>query len=353
MLHLARLQTDQDERLRGHLAQVLPILPRAPGMQDPSGDDGDDYCRIRIGGRTLTVPRSIVFDVPCPTPEKMHVVHGCPPEQILERSLNGIPGLRGVDLVVSRILSFVKCYPVRPADVRALACSSSMGGPRSHESNTLKKDDSCWWVSAPNSCPMGRGSEWITYDLTCPERPNMVVRVARVGLTIPPLPYGPLSVRRFHLEAACMPEGPWVRATCTMTTLDTADMQYWELRPPIETRFVRIVCTLNADAATIEAMREEIGMPPVERTACTCSADEAPGDANSSSDASNVGGDGGGRSPEDARCGKGEGGARDHDVEKRQHCKRPCTEGRADGRPPRSQLPEPSSSIGFFEIEFA
>mmetsp|Transcript_300 Transcript_300/g.331 ORF Transcript_300/g.331 Transcript_300/m.331 type:complete len:94 (+) Transcript_300:3-284(+) len=80
-------------------------------------------------------------------------------------------------------------------------------------------------------------------------------------LVIPPLPQGPLSVRKFHLEVSdtsAEMEGPWTVATEELTTLDSQDVQEWSIDPPIESRFVRIVCRENA-AAVFQPVHTCIG----------------------------------------------------------------------------------------------
>lgn len=67
-----------------------------------------------------------------------------------------------------------------------------------------------WWISRPGSCPGGLGAEWLEFSF-----PGLR-RVSCVGLMIPPLPYGPLSVREFHLEVEA--EGKWRQATKQLVT---------------------------------------------------------------------------------------------------------------------------------------
>lgn len=115
--------------------------------------------------------------------------------------------------------------------------------------NTLKWGESHnWWVSAPGSCPGGRGAEWVAYELSA----TGVVRVEYVSLIIPPLPQGPLSVRIFHLEKATQASGPWERCSPDFHTFDVEGAQEWGLFPPVEARFVRIICKVNAARALVE-----------------------------------------------------------------------------------------------------
>ena len=104
--------------------------------------------------------------------------------------------------------------------------------------------------------PLGVGSEWICFDLG---PPGMPWRVDRVNMCIPPLPQGPLSARDFHLEESLVSaNGPWTRASRTFTTLDVATEQSWAIAPPIESRFVRVVCTRNAARARCDDDRARL-----------------------------------------------------------------------------------------------
>lgn len=212
------------------------------------------------------------------------MVNGCAREWALLRCLNNVPGLAGVDLVLAKIISFLQIAGVRPSHVRAVGSSSCMDDSASSVGNTLRDDDSAWWVSSPNSCPGGQGAEWCAYDIGDPAKPGVLVRVEQVHLKIPPLPQGPLSVRVFHLEASdggsvggrdggrdkgsgglvAAARPSWRRVTPDLTTLDTGEMQRWGLSPAVEARLVRIVCTMTAEAdlalaleARDEAEREE------------------------------------------------------------------------------------------------
>ena len=75
----------------------------------------------------------------------------------------------------------------------------------------------------------------------------VVRRCEFVSIRIPALPSGPLSVPKLHLEVPD-PADPAVykRATPDLTTLDTDEMQEFAVIPPLETQYVRVVCTENA-----------------------------------------------------------------------------------------------------------
>ena len=115
----------------------------------------------------------------------------------------------------------------------------------------MNRDHSTWWISAPSSMPNGGGAEWVEFDVSGGRRP---VAASQFSITIPPLPYGPLSVRRFHLEASSEPPGKadrgFQRASPVYTTADVSSEQHFQIHPPIESkRYVRVVCETTAGNA--------------------------------------------------------------------------------------------------------
>jgi hypothetical protein len=115
-------------------------------------------------------------------------------------------------------------------------------------SEALSDDASTWWISAPGTTPKGRGFEWIELELGGRSR-----RVSAVGLRIPPMPFGPLSVRRFHVQwkSDADADNSW-NALPEMVTLDREELQEFALWPPVHADRLRLVCTVNAGAADIE-----------------------------------------------------------------------------------------------------
>ena len=102
--------------------------------------------------------------------------------------------------------------------------------------------------------PGGYGAEWIQVDFPgAADHPARPLRVSAVGMRIPPLPSGPLSVRRFFLQArrsAHAGEDTWdTHETWALETLDRPEMQWLSLTPPVESTSVRVVMTMNAAAA--------------------------------------------------------------------------------------------------------
>jgi len=90
--------------------------------------------------------------------------------------------------------------------------------------------------------PVDVFDEWVEYSLG-PR--NETRRCSMVGVRIPSLPQGPLSVRSFHLQTPDR-EGRYHRVTDDYITLDVEQMQRFAVVPPIETARLRVVCTTNA-----------------------------------------------------------------------------------------------------------
>jgi len=177
--------------------------------------------------------------------------------KLLHDVLNRLPYVGGISALIDEVVSYLRINRVDPASVRAVA-TSGVGDstPNNAISYTLDERRDNWWISPTGSCPNGIGEEWVSYDL-CPSPATTgggvtAVRVDYLRLVIPPLPQGPLSVRTFHLEVSDTTgekEGPWTVATEELVTLDSGEVQEWSIHPPIESRFVRIVCKENAALA--------------------------------------------------------------------------------------------------------
>ncbi|CAE8618645.1 unnamed protein product, partial [Polarella glacialis] len=73
-------------------------------------------------------------------------------------------------------------------------------------------------------------------------------RVTTIGIRIPPLPHGPLSVRDFRVLAKGHAEEDWRPASPPLRTMDSGMMQHFALVPPIDACALRIVFTSSAAA---------------------------------------------------------------------------------------------------------
>uniref|UniRef100_A0A7R9UIW6 F5/8 type C domain-containing protein n=1 Tax=Diacronema lutheri TaxID=2081491 RepID=A0A7R9UIW6_DIALT len=176
------------------------------------------------------------------------MLHRCASERFVRRVF--LPLVHHVELI-DHILSFLKLPQVTMSEVTAVKASSSAANDRQcSAANTLSADDGTWWLSAPDSCPNGVGAEWVLYRL----RPAVGARARfqYVQMKIPKLPYGPLSVRVFHVEVADDESGPFVRVGPDLTTFNTDRMQEWALPTPVECACVRLVLTKNAAACELE-----------------------------------------------------------------------------------------------------
>uniref|UniRef100_A0A0G4GRL1 F5/8 type C domain-containing protein n=1 Tax=Chromera velia CCMP2878 TaxID=1169474 RepID=A0A0G4GRL1_9ALVE len=154
------------------------------------------------------------------------------------------------DQIAHVIVEFLSIVAVNPDQIEATRCSST-----SHHfplSEALTPDTETWWISGSHRMVGGLGEEFVEVFLS--EIPK---RVSFFGLRIPPLPVGPLSVRRFHLlvstERRCddkQAECEWMRIPVShessFETLDRGDLQVFVLNPPVEATRVRVVCTENA-----------------------------------------------------------------------------------------------------------
>ena len=161
-----------------------------------------------------------------------------------------------VELVDYIICSFLSLAPVDMRYVRAVGCSSkeeTTSPAICSIENALDPSTDNFWISADGTMPAGCGHEWVSFRLGA--EGDGPWRVALCTLVIPPLPHGALSVRRFHLEVAQAVEGPWVRASKTLKTLNTRAAQTYHIEPPIEAMCVRIVCTQNAARASADVQR--------------------------------------------------------------------------------------------------
>ena len=109
---------------------------------------------------------------------------------------------------------------------------------------TIPRDD-LWWISGSDNFSMGSGREWLEF---CLGDGKVIKRVSAIVLKIPPLPHGPLSVRKFHIEYE-HPEskGLWTpHEQGTITLLDVVQLQPLALVPPIDTCKLRVVFTQSA-----------------------------------------------------------------------------------------------------------
>eukprot|EP00854_Cymbomonas_tetramitiformis_P027250 gene27250-33556_t len=144
--------------------------------------------------------------------------------------------------VLEKVLAYLKIQNVNSHEVRATSCTSE-GEPAIRYS--YKKE--C-------SLEAGKSSCWISRDEQGPEPEHIVYsigpcarRVDYVSLCIPILPHGPLSVRKFQLEYFIEEDDLWIaKGEYVYFTLDQEGLQEFAVIPPIESRFIRLICLENA-----------------------------------------------------------------------------------------------------------
>lgn len=101
----------------------------------------------------------------------------------------------------------------------------------------LEEDDSKWWISAPGSFSRGRGEEYLEFEFAS----LSALRV--LGISIPPMPMGPLSVREFSVEAFV--DKRWQSVSPRLQTLDRVGLQEVALES-VETHRLRVKCFATA-----------------------------------------------------------------------------------------------------------
>ena len=153
----------------------------------------------------------------------------------------GPPGdkhLMNYDLA-ERVASFLTIQKVEPNAVRVVGCSSTDG---SHPvEDCLSSSEDTWWISGAESMPGGEGSEFVEFQLST----TNVCRLSRVGIKIPPLPQGPLSVRDFVIQAFDS-AGVWETISPVWRCENVPEMQFFAFDPPgVDVQLVRVVCLSN------------------------------------------------------------------------------------------------------------
>ena len=172
--------------------------------------------------------------------EEPTLLMGSAPYQDIVRLL-----YRGLDLpidVANHMTKFLQIKDIVKSEITVTRASSTRGDyPLS---SILGNEDGTWWISAEGSMESGQGEEYLEFSLS---RTGVARRCSYVGLSIPPLPQGPLSVRKFRIDWSY--DGKEWTEGCrryTMETMDMAGMQSFKLEQPIDAAKVRLVCLTNA-----------------------------------------------------------------------------------------------------------
>ena len=152
---------------------------------------------------------------------------------------------RGLSLpidVAKHTTKFLQIKHIEKNHVSVVRASSTRGDyPLS---SVLGNEEGTWWISGEGSMESGQGAEFLEFSLS----PNGTARrCSYIGLSIPPLPQGPLSVRKFRIDWSY--DGKEWTEGCrryTMETMDMAGMQSFKLEQPVDAAKVRLVCLSNA-----------------------------------------------------------------------------------------------------------
>mmetsp|Transcript_110684 Transcript_110684/g.220011 ORF Transcript_110684/g.220011 Transcript_110684/m.220011 type:complete len:324 (+) Transcript_110684:39-1010(+) len=237
--HIGRVVSSASQAKAGRVGVTLhSIAWPASGI---SRFDGN-YAPMAIKPENLRRVR-----LPSPTRRCRAIWGSVAPDIVLR--LFGDSGFGFPAHVAEIIADHFRIWPVDASKISVSGASSSHGDfPLS---SVLNDADDEWWISGSGSMPGGIGNEYLEFSLG--SRP---CQVSVVAMKIPPWPHGPLSVRHFHLLALrsdkprSHPDAWVVASPSPMETLDRADLQEFALVPPLETTAIRLVCTLNAEAAT-------------------------------------------------------------------------------------------------------
>lgn len=209
---------------------------------------GQERVLVRLENLRRVIP-------PAGYPKLFSSMGTVPPACILR--LMGSWGLP--DGLGEHVSQFLSLPAVEREEIQVCGCSSTRGDfPLA---SVLKDDDSKWWISANNSFPDGKGRECLDFHF------GKKKRVCFMGIKIPPLPYGPLSVRDFHvlvctstsanLSAKAQEDPGWTEhpthgSMSPLHTTNQAEMQEIALSPPVDAVALRLVLTKNAEAASVE-----------------------------------------------------------------------------------------------------
>lgn len=157
----------------------------------------------------------------------------------------GVGGWGLPDLLANSIFDWLRSRFVDPSKVRCTSSSSHRGD---FPLSAVMSWENDWWISDSQRFNGGEGSEYLDFELGS----GSLRRVTTIGIRIPPLPHGPLSVRNFRVHVSKYVGSDnddtardW-RVVGEFRTLDTERMQEFALEAPVDARYVRIECTSNA-----------------------------------------------------------------------------------------------------------
>lgn len=162
-----------------------------------------------------------------------------------------VPQEFGITLPLEILQNIAHYFTVGEVDsskARALSCSSTSG--QYSLEHCLVDNDNSWWISAVGSFRYGKGEEYVEIELG-----STLVRVHSIGISIPPLPRGPLSVRTLRLDS--LVAGEWRPVTPVLVVENRSGWQSIELPESIDVQTVRVVCLSNQASRFLESTRSE------------------------------------------------------------------------------------------------
>jgi len=158
------------------------------------------------------------------------------------------------DDVGKHVMSFLKVNYLKMDEVSVIGASSTRGH---FPIESVLGNEKTWWLSAKGTMHSDQCEEYLEFRLS-PD--GTIKRLSFVGVSIPPLPNGPVSVRRFRIDYS--QDGThWAKGgeNYTMETMDFNGVQTFRLHRPIDASHVRLTCLQNAFAAENVYIS---GMPP-------------------------------------------------------------------------------------------
>mmetsp|Transcript_37793 Transcript_37793/g.90787 ORF Transcript_37793/g.90787 Transcript_37793/m.90787 type:complete len:348 (+) Transcript_37793:23-1066(+) len=112
---------------------------------------------------------------------------------------------RGLDVgLVEHVISFLLVSGFDPDKLEVVGASSDRGDYDLSEA--LTRNTTTWWISGDGNFRAGSGEEYLEFKVG-----DVPTRVSVIGIKIPPMPAGPLSVRKFRVDVLVDPavqQGP-------------------------------------------------------------------------------------------------------------------------------------------------
>mmetsp|Transcript_59145 Transcript_59145/g.129551 ORF Transcript_59145/g.129551 Transcript_59145/m.129551 type:complete len:334 (+) Transcript_59145:48-1049(+) len=198
---------------------------------------------------------------------------------VLSPMVQALLGERGKGLdagLVEHVVSFLLVSGFDPDKLEVARASSDRGDYDLSEA--LTRSTTTWWISGDGNFQAGSGEEYLEFKVG-----DVPTRVSVIGIKIPPMPAGPLSVRQLRVDALSDPaaqqgaaaEGdpppargkgrgkggygrqrevvreergpdPGWETVLRAETLDVGHLQELAFDRPVDTTRVRLVCLTNA-----------------------------------------------------------------------------------------------------------